>query len=304
MIAKLFILHENSEWIEPLVQRLTEEGIIHEEWDLSKGVIDLSEEPPIGVFYSRMSASSHTRGHGDTPGFGMAVLCWLEQHGRIIVNGKSALSIELSKAEQSIMLQKHGIQTPKTIAVLGKTKLISAAKLHFSTQPFISKDNRGGKGIGVRLFNSIKDFTEYVESPDFERPYDGITILQQYIQSPDKFITRIEFINKIPIYSMRVDTSLGFQLCPAEGCLVPNKFNISCTPQAPDCLIKSYQQFLMDNNIDIAGIEFISDSGGSIFTYDINTTTNYNQSAEQVAGSVSGIESQINYFKELLLLLQ
>ena len=38
-------------------------GLPFEEWFLSEGVLDLAGAPPQGVFYNRMSASSHTRGH-------------------------------------------------------------------------------------------------------------------------------------------------------------------------------------------------------------------------------------------------
>ena len=33
------------------------------EWFIADGKLDLSSVPPQGVFYNRMSASSHTRGH-------------------------------------------------------------------------------------------------------------------------------------------------------------------------------------------------------------------------------------------------
>eukprot|EP01060_Flectonema_neradi_P032528 TRINITY_DN5195_c0_g2_i2.p1 TRINITY_DN5195_c0_g2~~TRINITY_DN5195_c0_g2_i2.p1 ORF type:complete len:308 (+),score=48.40 TRINITY_DN5195_c0_g2_i2:66-989(+) len=301
MTAKLFILHENEEWIKPLIAALTEHDIPHEQWNLSDGVIDLTEDPPPGVFYSRMSASSHTRDHGNTPGFGMAILNWLERHGRIVVNGTKALQLELSKAEQHTELQKMNIRTPKTIIVLGKDRLVAAAEKYFPTGSFITKHNRGGKGLGVHLFHSVTDLAAYVEGPEFELPYDGITLLQQYIKSPDQHITRVEFINNKPLYSMRVSTASGFELCPAEACaLDPNKFLISTEVKAPSDLIRSYQRLLESNDINIAGIEFIKDSEGNIYTYDINTTTNYNKSAENKAGATSGIESQVAYFKHLI----
>jgi hypothetical protein len=45
-------------------------------------------------------------------------------------------------------------------------------------------------------------------------------------------------------------------------------------------IIKSYQAFLADNGIEVAGIEFIADEHGELYTYDVNTNTNYNSSAE------------------------
>jgi hypothetical protein len=45
-----------------------------------------------------------------------------------------------------------------------------------------------------------------------------------------------------------------------------------------------YENFLAQNDIEIAGIEFIADTAGNIYTYDVNTNTNYNPEAEARAG--------------------
>lgn len=44
------------------------------------------------------------------------------------------------------------------------------------------------------------------------------------------------------------------------------------------------------NHIAIAGIEFIRNADGEIFTYDINTNTNYNADAEAVVGKYGMLE--------------
>jgi hypothetical protein len=49
-------------------------------------------------------------------------------------------------------------------------------------------------------------------------------------------------------------------------------------------LIAAYEQFLADNQVQIAGIEFIVDGAGQAWTYDINTNTNYNPEAEAHLG--------------------
>jgi hypothetical protein len=46
-----------------LTDALNAEGLPWTEWFMHNGVFDLSALPPMGVFYNRMSASSHTRGH-------------------------------------------------------------------------------------------------------------------------------------------------------------------------------------------------------------------------------------------------
>ena len=48
--------------------------------------------------------------------------------------------------------------------------------------------------------------------------------------------------------------------------------------------IEKYESFLRNNNIEIAGIEYVKDRSGVNYTYDVNTNTNYNAVAEKKAG--------------------
>ena len=65
--SKVYIIHENLEWTQHLVNWLEHYEIPYELWDLSSGYLNLQEEPPKGIFYNRMSASSHTRNHRYAP---------------------------------------------------------------------------------------------------------------------------------------------------------------------------------------------------------------------------------------------
>ena len=49
-------------------------------------------------------------------------------------------------------------------------------------------------------------------------------------------------------------------------------------------IIERYRRFLDANGIAVAGIEFITDRTGELYTYDVNTNTNYNGAAEAEAG--------------------
>ena len=88
--AKVYVIHENLEWTQHLVKWLEELEVPYELWDLSSGILDLQSPPPQGIFYNRMSASSHTRGHRYAPEFTEQVITWLEAHGRKVVNGPTS----------------------------------------------------------------------------------------------------------------------------------------------------------------------------------------------------------------------
>ncbi len=294
-MSKIYVIHENSAWVEPLQAAFQELNLPFEEWFLDEGTLDLSEPPPEGVFYNRMSASSHTRDHRYAPEYTAAVLSWLESHGRRVVNNSRALQLEVSKVAQYAALSNYGVKTPRTIAAVGKSHIVEAARQIQGS--FITKHNRAGKGLGVQLFHSVEALEDYVNGPAFEPSVDGITLIQQYIRSPRPYITRVEFVGGKFLYAVRVDTSLGFELCPADVCQVGDAFCPvgETAPATPvprfqiiegfdNPIIQRYQQFIAENGIGIAGIEFIVDENGEIYTYDVNTNTNYNSDAEAAAG--------------------
>src|SRR4051812_30396839 len=107
--TRIHVIHENDAWVEPLRAAFVEIGAPFEEWFLSEGLLDLSAEPPAGIFYNRMSASSHTRDHRFAAELTGGVLAWLESHGRRIVNNGRALQLEISKVAQYTALADFGI---------------------------------------------------------------------------------------------------------------------------------------------------------------------------------------------------
>ncbi len=145
----------------------------------------------------------------------------------------------------------------------------------------------------MRLFQSAAALAAYVESAEYEAPVDGIQLLQEYVRAPRPVITRAEFVGGRFLYAVEVDTSGGFELCPADVCAVgdascpvgeaaPAKFRI--VEGMPDALRRRIGQFLAASGVEIAGVEFITDAEGRTLVYDVNTNTNYNPEAEANAG--------------------
>jgi len=311
-MTKIHVIHENDAWVEPLRAAFREQQLPYEEWFLDRGVLDFSSAPPHGVFYNRMSASSHTRDHRYAPEYTSCVLAWLELHGRRVVNGSRALALEINKIAQYAELNRFGVRTPRTLAAVGRDAIVEAARKMKGS--FITKHNRAGKGLGVRLFHSVDALESYVKSPVFEDSVDGVTLVQQYIKAPEPFITRVEFIGGKFFYAVRVDTTLGFELCPADVCEVGDAMcpvGEKPSAQAPrfqvidgfdDPIVDRYRRVLAANDIQVAGVEFIKDGEGELYTYDLNTNTNYNGAAEERAGR-HGMRAVAAFLGEELLRL-
>lgn len=320
---RVYVIHENPEWFPPLAAAFEAEGVPVEEILLTEGQIDLAADPAPGVYWSRMSASSHTRGHEHSKEYTRAILGCLERAGRQVVGGSHVLELEVSKVAQHGLLRQAGFDVPRTTAVFGSTTLKDAARTFTDGQdvPFITKHNQGGKGLGVRRFDSLAEFDAYVDSPEFEAPVDGITLLQEYLTAREPFITRVEFVGGEFVYAVRVDTSAGsFELCPADACEVPqagsdqgiagavcdvpgteqpSAFAVRQEITAEHPLVQQLRTFLADQRITIAGVEFMETTDGRTVVYDINTNTNYNPAVEESAPA-SGPRSIAKYLGGLL----
>jgi hypothetical protein len=308
----VYVLHENPDWYPPFAAAFDAAGVEHEQWLLGEGRLDLDAEPPPGVYWSRMSASSHTRGHPLAKDHTRAVLAWLEAWGRRVVNGRRVLELEMSKVEQLTALRAAGIDVPRTVAVVGRESLLDAAGKF--PAPFIVKPNQGGKGLGVRSFESVAALAEYLDSADYELPVDGITLVQEYVRAAEPFITRVELVGGELVYAITADTARGgFELCPADACAVdtgavdtgavdsggPSESLFALREGFEHPIVGRYLDFAGRHGIEIAGFEFIETADGRVVTYDVNTNTNYNPQIEAVAPR-SGPGLVAEYLKGLL----
>ena len=285
----VYALHENPEWFPPFAAAFDAAGLDWQEWLLISGAIDLDVAPPEGIFWNRLSGSSHTRGHELSKDYTRAVLDWLQAHGRRVVNGRWVVEMEVSKVRQLTALKAFGIDVPRTIAVIGRDDLVSrAAEM---PAPFITKHNQGGKGLGVRRFDDLSSFEEYVASDEFEEPIDGITLLQEYVPPADGTITRVETVGYDYVYAITADAARGgFQLCPADACELdehgrpkPEVSLFALRAGFADSIIDRLLDFARKYQLEVAGFELIESADGRLVVYDVNTNTNYNPDVEAVA---------------------
>ncbi|MGH7661070.1 MAG: ATP-grasp domain-containing protein [Vulcanimicrobiaceae bacterium] len=298
---KVYIIHENDAWVVPLHAALDALEVPHDDLFVDEGLVDFAQAPPPGVYYNRMSASSHTRDHRYAIELTDVLLAWLESHGRRVINSRASLALERSKVAQYTALARFEIPTPVTRAAVGNQAILAAAR-EFDG-PFVLKPNRGGKGLGVALYRNVKSLAAALAAGDVPAPIDGVSLVQEYIAAANPTITRMEFIGGDFFYAVRVDTSAGFELCPADVCAPDDA--VCATPQTAAArfaiipefrhpLIDKCRAFLAAYNAQIAGIEFIEDALGRAFVYDVNFNTNYNADAE-VTSTRRGMEGMAAY---------
>ena len=316
--SKINILYENLLWIPPLKEALEREGLRVRLVHVNEGIIDPSTPPPEGIWMNRISPSSHTRGHVHTVELARQLLYWLESHGRRVINGLGAFELEMSKLRQDLVLRRHGIRTPRTVLAVGREHLFEAAATFDG--PFITKHDQGGKGLGIRLFRDARELGRHLAGEGFDAGPGARTILQQYIGAPEPFITRVEIVGGRFVFAMRSSTADGFELCPSDVCNpMPARHEALRTGAghaggtgangtgasalfgpspitADDPLVRKYIRLCLEEGIEIAGIEFVEDARGHRYTYDINGTTNYNQTLGARIG-VDGMREVARYVR-------
>jgi D-alanine-D-alanine ligase-like ATP-grasp enzyme len=279
------VLHENPDWMPPFAAAFAAEGVDWDETLVTGGTLDLSAQPPPGVYWSRMSASAHTRGHGASAEHARALLDHLGASGRRVVNGRAVLDLELSKVRQLALLRAAGIDVPRTLAVVGGRPDDVLAAARTLGPPLVVKPNRGGKGLGVSRFDSVDELAAAL--PALEEPVDGVLLVQEYVPPALPRITRAEVIGGEVVYAITADTGRGgFQLCPADACAVDGTpaslFALRSEP-LPAGLAAAYEGFATRHGLEVAGFEFLETADGRAVTYDVNTNTNYNPEVEAVA---------------------
>ena len=279
------VLHENPEWMPPFAAAFAAEGVDWDETLVTGGSLDLTAAPAEGLWWSRMSASAHTRGHTAAAEHARALLDVLEAHGRRVVNGRAVLDLELSKVRQLALLRAAQIAVPRTVAVVGGRPDDVLAAAATVGPPVVVKPNRGGKGLGVTRFDSVDELAAAL--PGLDEPVDGVLLVQEYAEPARPRITRAEIVGGELVYAITADTERGgFQLCPADACAVdgtPASLFALRTEPLPSGLADAYESFARWHGLEVAGFEFIETADGRAVTYDVNTNTNYNPDVEAVA---------------------
>ena len=115
-MKKIYLIHENKKWLQPLESILKEKNIPYDDWLMVDREINLYNSPPEGIFFNRMSASSHSRGNRYSPELTTGLISWLEANDRFVVNGSNAQRLELSKKDHLQLIKYCKIKNIKFLS--------------------------------------------------------------------------------------------------------------------------------------------------------------------------------------------
>jgi glutathione synthase/RimK-type ligase-like ATP-grasp enzyme len=300
--APIGILDEHPEWSRRLFAELDQRHLPFERIDHARHTFDPRDRArPYSVIVNRTSPSSHTRGHADVLFYAEALLDHYEGLGIPVINPMAAYRFEKSKALQASLLERLGVTYPRAVVVNHPSQIRKALdRVRF---PLVVKANVGGSGAGIVRFDSRDELEARLDRLDLGP--DRTALVQEYIESEDGAIVRVEVLDDRYLYAIRIvrQADAGFNLCPADICQVPAPAPVtpglsSCPADAggrpglsvtafdaPAEAIDTALRIARAAHIDVGGIEYmVNRADGRIYFYDVNATSNFVANAPAVIG--------------------
>ena len=296
--APIGILDEHPGWSARLIAELERRRLPFEKIDHSNHGYDPGDRRRrYAVVVNRTSPSSHRRGHASVLFYAEPLLGHYESLGIPVINPVAAYRFEKSKALQLELFERLGLPYPRTVVVNHRAELVKAsAGFRF---PVLVKPNVGGSGALIERFDSRVDLEAAAERLHFGP--DGTALLQEYVESEDGAIVRVEVMDGRFLYAIRiVRTATDFNLCPADLCHVPpapaagdlGACPVDARPgltvtrwDAPPDVVDAVLALTRAASVDIGGVEYLVGSAdGRVYFYDVNATSNFVANAPAVLG--------------------
>jgi RimK-like ATP-grasp domain len=301
LVAPIGIVDEHPEWSARLIAELTRRGLPWEKIDHSNHAFDPHDRrPAYSVIVNRSSPSSHTRGHAGVLFYAEAFLAHVESLGIPVINPVAAYRFEKSKALQLGLFERLGVRYPRAVVVNHRDQVLKALdEVRF---PLVIKPNVGGSGAGIVRFSTREELAERLDTLAFGP--DGTALVQEFIESEDGAIVRVEVLDGTYLYAIRIvrDRDAGFNLCPADICqtgpaAAAPAVELGACPvdvkpgldvrryDAPAEAIDTVIRLTRAASIDVGGVEYlVSKADGKIYYYDVNATSNFVANAPAVVG--------------------
>jgi glutathione synthase/RimK-type ligase-like ATP-grasp enzyme len=284
MQPDLVILYEHPEWQKPLFAALDRRGVSYAPFDLKQAAFDPSAAPQAGLYFNQASPSAYVRGNTRAVPLALAFMRSLELAGARVLNGSRAFALELSKSAQAALMQRLGIDHPRTLTFNDP----EAALAQWGDRwPALLKPEQGGSGARMYLLNSPAELLRLLhDQPNLWVP-DNLLLLQEHFATdPDRGIVRLEFLGGELLYAMRVVSHGAFNLCPSEACNPEGGGASHCDvpaarpvefypyPEVPAAAVEAGKRLVAEGGLDVAGIEYLEAAGGRRVFYDVNANSN------------------------------
>lgn len=271
--------------------------------NLSRVVVDISEPPPPGVYWCRLSGSASFRRNESAARVATALCEIIRYHAEraphdyTLVNF-AALKFEECKVTQLLHMRRFGFRVPESVLVVGQISMASALSKSAgltADSKVVVKPVRGGSSRDVHVVGRA------AHGPPGEA--GAVRLCQQYVGDDDApaSVYRFEVVGPRCIYVLQTDSErlarLGHSPCPcaagggdaAEAArdelmrvIARQHWTQPIADTARRC-----ETLVAELGIDVAAIEF-SCMRGEFYPIDMNCNVNYRRRSEVAADVASG----------------
>jgi len=304
-VGQIAVLYENEAWMAPLFAALENEDADVVRVFANDLVFDpAGRAPDWSLAVNKVSPSSYLRGHAASIRAARDFVPFLERRGVPVVNGSQAFALETSKARQLALLAELGVRAPAARVVTDVAQIPDAAReLRY---PLIVKPNVGGSGALMRRVDSDDELSETL--PTLDLGPDGTGIVQEFLETADGSIRRVEFLDGEYLYAIKIhnESSRDFNLCPADICQTPDgEGRVPTSGWADNCVVDASAKRALTieaidapteivddvlriargGGLDVGGVEYlIAARDGLPYVYDINALSNFVTEAVELVG--------------------
>jgi hypothetical protein len=281
------LLSDNLSWVQPLLRAMDAAGV--------PGRLIPFPQPPFTEFDGRAYPKVifnrvATRTAMGSPGIVTLVrdlLSALQLQGKKIINNRHCHHVGSSKALQSLIFERAGVMSPKTLVLHDKAML---AKAREQMPGGMLKSNVGGFGAGVWAPASPdQDVPPSILAAAFAA--DGMAVWQQKYIPRDNVIYRVEMLGGEVLYRARVSVKPeGFNYClgNAESLSGPGKTpdDPATLDQMPETNLRlALAHICRLADMDVGSVEYLIPNGESeACFFDINPVSTYHPKAAALLG--------------------
>ena len=296
MHPDIIVLFEHPEWQKPLFSALERRGVRFGAFDLKRACFDPARVPEAPLYFNQASPSAYVRGNTRAVPLALALIRSLELGGARVLNGSRAFLLELSKCTQAALMQRLGIEHPRTLAF---NDVEMALEQWGDCWPALLKPEQGGSGARMYLIQSAAELAGLLrDRPALWLPDHLLTLQEYFPVDPAQGIVRMEFLDGELLYAMRVISHGAFNLCPSETCN-PEGGSLQCevpesVPAAPvefhpyesvpAAAVEAGRRLMAEGGLDVGGIEYLEAPGGRLVFYDINANSNLREPIARAFG--------------------
>lgn len=271
--GRVAVLHEHPTWSVDLLAAMEGRGIDVVAIDVGDP-IDIArlgdEVSTVDRWINRVNAMPSPGRPASLVAATGHLLLAIELQGRRVVNGHRAWTIGASKLAQLALFARHGLRTPRSIAVHDPSTAVAvAAETSF---PLLVKPNVGGSGAGIVRLDDQASLDALVAG-GIDLGIDGTGLVQEVVRPADGLVHRLEMLGSEPFYATEQAVQDGvFNYCAADGCAVADIAVVDPDP----AIVESVSRVMEAAAIDVAGFEYLldADSGEPVF-FDLNPYSNF-----------------------------